>query len=379
MVCKRLHIFRSGRHTATDGRSLTFSAGDLAACAAAYDPAVHEAPIVVGHPTMNAPAYGWVSGLHFDGSDLYADAGQVEPQFAELVNAGRFKKISASLYMPDSPGNPTPGKYYIRHVGFLGAAPPAVKGLRDASFAAAEEGLVEFSDWADVQSASLWRRLRDFLISKHSLEEADSVIPDYAVASLEREAQRADSKAEPVATYTEPTSTMTKEEIEAQKRLFEQQQQTLAASQAALQADQASFAEQRRELDAQLQTQRRAGFVAFTDDLVKAGKALPVHRDGLVAFMETISAGAGTVEFGEGDAKVSQPALAWLQAYLTAQPKLVTFGEVVTGEEESNTDSSDPVAFAEAINELRENERKAGREISFAQAASQLQAKQAAS
>ncbi|OYW21050.1 MAG: hypothetical protein B7Z43_11640, partial [Sphingomonas sp. 12-62-6] len=38
---------------------------DLAATAAAYDPAKFEAPIVVGHPALDAPAYGWVRGLAF--------------------------------------------------------------------------------------------------------------------------------------------------------------------------------------------------------------------------------------------------------------------------------------------------------------------------
>ncbi|MBF0186018.1 MAG: hypothetical protein HQM06_16735, partial [Magnetococcales bacterium] len=49
--------------------------------------------------------------------------------------AGRFKKISASFYPPDSPNNPTPGLFALRHIAFLGAQPPAIKGLPDAKFA----------------------------------------------------------------------------------------------------------------------------------------------------------------------------------------------------------------------------------------------------
>lgn len=66
---------------------------------------------------------------------LNAEPHQVDPEFAEMVNAGRFKKISASFYTPDAPNNPVPGVYYLRHVGFLGAQPPAVKGLKQAEFA----------------------------------------------------------------------------------------------------------------------------------------------------------------------------------------------------------------------------------------------------
>ena len=61
-----LDIFRTGRHTASSGTSLAFTEADLAATAAAYDPALHEAPIVVGHPKDNAPAYGWVKSLGFN-------------------------------------------------------------------------------------------------------------------------------------------------------------------------------------------------------------------------------------------------------------------------------------------------------------------------
>ena len=41
---------------------------------------------------------------------------QVDPAFAEAVAAGRYKKVSASFYQPNSPHNPVPGVYYLRHV-----------------------------------------------------------------------------------------------------------------------------------------------------------------------------------------------------------------------------------------------------------------------
>ena len=62
---KPLHIFRAGRHTASCGTALDFDETTLQASAAAYDPALHEAPIVVGHPRDNGPAFGWIKGLSF--------------------------------------------------------------------------------------------------------------------------------------------------------------------------------------------------------------------------------------------------------------------------------------------------------------------------
>jgi hypothetical protein len=126
----RLHIFRIGDHASSDGLEWVFTAADLKATAEAYNPATSEAPLVVGHPTGNAPAYGWVTRLVAEGPDLYAEFDQVDQALRDMVRAGHYKKISASFYTPTGPRNPAPGVFYLRHVGFLGATPPAVKGLK---------------------------------------------------------------------------------------------------------------------------------------------------------------------------------------------------------------------------------------------------------
>ncbi|MES8739309.1 hypothetical protein U6S59_12380, partial [Cutibacterium acnes] len=53
-----IEIFRAGRHVDMSGREIEFTREDLAELASSYDPAVHEAPVVVGQPKTNAPAYG---------------------------------------------------------------------------------------------------------------------------------------------------------------------------------------------------------------------------------------------------------------------------------------------------------------------------------
>lgn len=73
---KSLHIFTRGRHTDSHGQVLNVSEQDLRACADAYDPALHEAPIVTGHPTTDAPAYGWIKQLSAQGRDLLAEPQQ---------------------------------------------------------------------------------------------------------------------------------------------------------------------------------------------------------------------------------------------------------------------------------------------------------------
>lgn len=153
-----IEIFRVGTHTTSTGETLTFTPSMLADCARAYDPATSEAPLVIGHPKLDAPAYGWVSGLEFVDGSLRATPDQVEPLFGELVKAGRFKKISSAFYQAHAANNPVPGVLYLRHVGFLGAAAPAVRGLAPVSFAGGSDGVITFGD---IESVDRERALQE--------------------------------------------------------------------------------------------------------------------------------------------------------------------------------------------------------------------------
>ncbi len=79
----------------------------------------------MGHPRDNAPAYGWVKkNLKREGPYLLAQFRDVCPEFIDMVNKKHFPKKSISIY----------GDKTLRHIGFLGAMPPAIKGLKDAAF-----------------------------------------------------------------------------------------------------------------------------------------------------------------------------------------------------------------------------------------------------
>ena len=137
-----ISIFRPGAHYPA------LDAAGLAKTVSAYDPARHEAPLVIGHPSDDRPAYGWVESLAFSEGLLKAVPRAVTATLKDHVEAGRYKKISAGFYHPQAPGNPTPGVFYLRHVGFLGAQPPAVKGLPPVKFADSDDDYVtlEFSE-----------------------------------------------------------------------------------------------------------------------------------------------------------------------------------------------------------------------------------------
>ncbi len=146
----QIEIFRAGTHTADDGTQHTFTRADVDGMVSVYDPAVHEAPLCVGHPQDNKPAFGWVKSLAIAPSGALAmDTHNIAPAFAEAVDSKAFKKRSASFYPPNHPQNPKQGSWYLRHVAFLGAQPPAIKGLADfteSDSGTAEDGCINFSE-----------------------------------------------------------------------------------------------------------------------------------------------------------------------------------------------------------------------------------------
>ncbi|KAF3999059.1 peptidase [Glaciimonas immobilis] len=325
-----LHIFKAGTHTDINGNKVTLTAADLAASAAAYDPAIHEAPIVVGHPALDAPAYGWVKALSECNGDLNAEPVQVPAAFAEIVNSGSYKKISSSFYGPHVASNPVPGVWYLKHVGFLGATAPAVKGLRQASFAAGEEdGIFEFADWTLVNQSSMWSRLRDWLIAKEGLQVADQIIPDYHIINM-RDAGREDAPTDAITlTYSEE-NTVTPEQAAAMQKENLEIKAVLSASTAR---------EAKRIAD-----MRNAGNVAFADAQIAAGTLAPKHQETVLAFLnfsEQPLADGGAVSFGEGEDK--QALATAFKSFLSELPPVVAFGEQATKDRATSVSTINPL------------------------------------
>ena len=96
-----IEIFKTGTHTDSDGNTRTWNKQDLDRIASQYNPAIHEAPVVIGHPKVNAPAYGWVEDLKREGGTLFANLKELVPEFVDLLKRKLYKKRSVSLY-PDT-------------------------------------------------------------------------------------------------------------------------------------------------------------------------------------------------------------------------------------------------------------------------------------
>lgn len=311
---KSLEIFRIGTHVSANGKELTFSESDLVASAAAYNPALHEAPIVIGHPKHDDPAYGWVESVESRNGSFLANPKQVDPEFAEAVKAGKFKKISASFYAPDSPSNPVKGVYYLRHVGVLGAMPPSVKGMAPVNFAEAEEGVVEFGeidfmDWDDMTVAGLFSNLREWMISKFDLETADRVVPIYAIDELKMSAAKDDMKPEKSMDYSEGEQPVTID--------FVEREAAMAAREAELAKREAKVAE--------------LEFSEYVNGLIADGKVYPREKPQILATLAKFSGITESLEFAEGDETKSVSLLDSYKQSLENRPKVIEFAEIGQG------------------------------------------------
>ena len=307
---KRIHIFKTGTHTDSHGQTLTFSEADLTAAVAAYDPNLHQAPIVVGHPKTDNPAYGWVQSLNGDGGNLFATPEQVNTEFSEQVANGAYKKVSASFYPPNSPANPAKGAYYLRHVGFLGAEPPAIKGLQPIEFSESDDAVTLTVDFAEKQSAfdTFVSAMRTLFFGEDTT--ADTTTHDQnTITNTEKDDAMSDPITPPVPPVT-PTAPATPPVPTPPPTDTADKDAQIAALQA--------------KLDAQAQAESAAKAAAaekenadFSESLVTDGKIAPSDKSIITAMLDALDRDSShaPVEFGEGDK--SLPLKAAVKAKLT--------------------------------------------------------------
>lgn len=247
-MSKWIKIFKAGTLKDSKGREHVITHEELDNRVTLYNQQAEDtkrqAPHVLGHPDHNAPAYGWVEELKRDGDYLLAKTSSFVDQFEDLVKSGKYRFRSASFY----------GNGLLRHVGWLGAAQPAVAGLGDAEFLQDDE-YTEFSDFMDWESAwsfrslgSILQGLRDYFISKESIEVADNILPQYSIDELKRSTEKQQSE------YTEKQTTE-KPQINEDKEMTEQ-----------LEKLQSDFAELKADRDAlKVKTETQASLLNTLD------------------------------------------------------------------------------------------------------------------
>ncbi len=291
-------IFKTGKHTDSSGNEREWTENDLDNIIDKYDPSKHEAPIVIGHPKTNAPAYGWVEKLKRIGDTLYAVPKQLANEFVEMVNKGLFKKRSISLY-PDGT---------LRHIGFLGAQPPAVKGLPDVEFKEDENlDTIEIEGASDFEDQAAEKNLRE-------LEDK--------VKQYELQLKKMDEK----------------------EKEFEE-----------LQTKYAQVLVEKSTLEKEIEKQKRESqlkeFAEIVDRAIAEGKLLPKMKDSIINLFEVISL-TPVYEFSEG--VKTQPSQL-LTELIDSMPKIIDFGESGKPAEGKENDLPASKIVAEEIRKQMKN------------------------
>lgn len=260
-----IEIARTGTFTDSQGRLQTFTEGDLAAIASAYDPQKRDCPLVFGHPKSDAaPAYGWASGVRVEGGKLLAQFAQVPGEVKELVAKGHYRHVSMSL-MPD--------RKTLRHVALLGAAQPAIDGLKAVELAQGEDAItVDFStkqEGDDMPDNDLQKKIGALEERVKSLESENATLKQQAQAHKEG-----------------------KDKAEAEKAAAQEKADKAAAD----------FAAYKGKVEGEKREARVSALVA-------AGKITPAEKAGVLQFAAALAEQDVTIDFAAPDGKTEKISL----------------------------------------------------------------------
>lgn len=276
-------IFKTGSHTSDKGITKDYSLDDLNFIAQSYDPAVQEAPIVIGHPVDSSPAYGWVESLKVVGDRLIAKAKDLIPEFKEALSNKLYKKRSISL---DSEGK-------LRHIGFLGGALPAVKGLADIQFSDENTNTIEFS--TESSDASL---------------ELDPVLELAPEPELDRDL-------DPELSSNKNLFTSFSAELESLKNSLSTLSQNFSEfSTANVSNELANLSNQVKSITNKLDLSQ---FNQLLDDKVTSGNLTPALRSKL----ESLVGFVGTYNFSDGVDSFQSKLVTHLSEFINSMPKVL--------------------------------------------------------
>ena len=387
-----IECFVIGTHTDSKGRTATYSEADLLQMQ--KNTPRRTAPIVIGHPQANHPAYGWNDDIKVEGGKLSIKFDQVNEDFAEMDKNGAFKKRSLSI------GKNQDGEYYIRHVGWLGAKPPAIKGLADVEYNDGKDAVVyEFGETEAINElayliqtvGNLLRGAREKIIEDSNVETADRIFPDWQINSLqtayESVSARLQTKLEVERAYTEPTDALSEyadvlDQVVATVRAQIEANATVTAP-PAVEPDvvPAEFSEREQTLQAENQALRQQLRQQVIEQQINgwqaAGKVLPADVSGMAEFMGALANAEATFEFAEGDTQTSATPSQWFANYVERRAGL-PLGQEVAGGDAPPTVRDDAQSIKVAAQEYQDSQKQKGIDIDWTAAVvhvtSQMQA-----
>ena len=358
---KWCEIFRAGKYKDNEGKDLEYTESDLDLIVKHFNEAENPMiPNVVGHPEHNSPAYGWGESLKREGKKLFATFKDVPVEFMEAVNSGWFKNRSISLYP----------NLMLRHVGWLGAMPPKVKGMEPFCFNDDEQLVttVEFSEFEDYKFETISRffqNMRDIFIEKFGLDKTNELITPYGI-ELIKKVENKNSETIAISRFSEDeerNKMAGKLDMPNGELVNRPHEETVSAE------DFAELQQANKDKDTEiksLQTQineinaanRKKEFTQFADELIAKGCITPALKPFVVDFQE-VCHNQNTFDFSEGEEKST---LKRFQDFCKGLKK-VNFSEITKKENVDTTpavDFSDAKSIAIAIDNLVSEAAKKG-------------------
>ena len=102
-------MFEKGTFIDANSVKVVITQSDLKELADCYDGINHPSPSVTGHPKDNDPALGLASSFSVAGNKLIGFSNKIHENLINAVNEEPYKKISLSIYDPESTSNPVIG------------------------------------------------------------------------------------------------------------------------------------------------------------------------------------------------------------------------------------------------------------------------------
>jgi len=321
------------------GVERTFTLEDIASIAKGVQAQVSNGympPMVKGHPATDSPRVASIVDAKVgDKNILMLRVDKAEPKFAEEVKNGEYPYVSVALYKDYSKG--------IKHLGALGAAAPAIKGLEPVQLAEGEEVICFASGFGyDLQYAinrmgKILRRLREKLIEDSGIEAADDIYPEWDIRLFED--------------FNPPKESLgdSQEFAEADSEELKKENEALKAEVETLKAEKA---------EAEVEAKKNA-FAEKLENLQKAGRLGAGQREQLEKIYELV--GCGSLSFAEGEHEDTEKTLL---DFVDSLPGLVKPGEFRFAENGGGNTNAD---IAAKIQELVNST-----DCTYAQAAKEL-------
>lgn len=367
-----VEVFKAGTHTDSTGKQQTFTQADLDQMVVNHE--LGAAPAVLGHPKNDAPAYAWVGEYKRDGDTLFAKFKDINPAFENGVKTGAYRNRSVSVYPDKKCG------WRVRHVGWLGAVPPAIDGLAACSFSAADDDCFEFAApgyslvWGLESAAKLLRRLRDRMIEKDGLEAADTTLPQWEIDSMTEAATtaRAQFNDDKPTLFNQPTGeddmSITQEAHD--RAVADAKAAGIAEEKARTEAAEAKFNASSTELVTLKKAAQKERIAGLIKGWTEKGLITPAEVPGLAEYMAQQEDAGVEFTFSKDGTDGKKTPIQFFTDFMAARKPVVKLGGSGGGNvgNDDGIDGTDPAALADAAQTYMKEQADKGLTVSLPEA-----------